>query len=70
MYFLNSQGTLCHIIEDLRSGEAPAPCGSKADRVDIVRYHEGKTNRLLTEKPPDIPLCKHCQKGMTWARAI
>ena len=70
MYFLNSQRTLCHIIEDMRSGEAPDPCGAKADRADIVRYHKGKENRLLAEKPAHIPLCKHCQKGLIWARAV
>lgn len=68
MYFLNSQRTLCHIIEDIRTGEAPDPCGSKARKLDILRYQEGKPNKLLIVKPQDIPLCKHCQKGMAWAR--
>ena len=64
MYFLNSQRTLCHIIADMRTGEAPDPCGSKAQKYDIQRYHKGEPNSLLQDKPPDIPLCKHCEKGM------
>lgn len=68
MYFLNSQRTLCHVIEDIRTGDAPDPCGSKADKLDILRYQEGKPNKLLIVKPQDIPLCKHCQKGMASAR--
>jgi len=70
MYFLNSHRTLCHILEDIRTGEAPAPCGSKANKSDILRYHEGKPNNLLPERPADIPLCKHCEKGMAWMNAV
>jgi hypothetical protein len=70
MYFLNSQRTLCHILEDIRTGEAPDPCGSKAYKVDILRYQEGKPNGLLIEKPADIPLCKHCEKAVAWMRAV
>ena len=70
MYFLNSQRTLCHIVEDVRTGEAPDPCGSKANKLDILRYHEGKPNNLLTVKPLDIPLCKHCEKAMAWMREV
>jgi hypothetical protein len=68
MYFLNSQRTLCHIIDDLRTGEAPDPCGQKAGKLDILFYHKGKPNNLLPEKPAEIPLCKHCQKGRAWMR--
>ena len=70
MYFLNSERTLCHIIEDIRTGEAPDPCGSKANKVDILRYREGKQHNLLPQKPADIPLCKHCEKGLAWQRAV
>ncbi len=70
MYFLNSQRTLCHIIEDMRTGEAPNPCGSRAFKLDILNYQEGKPNKLLEVKPPDIPLCKHCEKDMAWVRAV
>lgn len=62
MYFLNAQRTLCHIMEDLTSGEAPDPCGSKAHRNDLRRYQEGKSSNIFTEKPFNIPLCKHCEK--------
>jgi hypothetical protein len=68
MYFLNSQGTLCHLIEDMKTGKAPDPCGSKAHKADILRYREGKPSHLLSVKPKNIPLCKHCQKGVEWAR--
>jgi hypothetical protein len=70
MYFLNSQRTLCHMIEDMRTGKAPDPCGSKAPKFDIIRYLEGKPNHLLQVKPSDIPLCKHCEKAIAWARAL
>jgi hypothetical protein len=68
MYFLNSQRTLCHIIEDVRTGEAPDPCGSKASKFDLLRQREGKPNGLLSKKPQDIPLCKHCEKAVMWMR--
>jgi hypothetical protein len=69
MYFLNAQRTLCHVIEDIRTGEAPDPCGSRADKLDILKYREGKPNNLLKDKPPEIPLCKHCEKAMAWTSA-
>ena len=64
MYFLNSDRTLCHVIGNIKTGEAPDPCGSKASKFDVQRYLEGKPNHLLAEKPPDIPLCKHCAKSI------
>ena len=69
MYFLNSQRTLCHMIEDMKTGEAPDPCVKKAYKLDILRYQRGEPNNLLPEKPADIPLCKHCQKSqvLAWA---
>jgi hypothetical protein len=63
MYFLNAQRTLCHIIEDIRSGEAPDPCGSKVHRAHLQRYLNGKPSHVVVEKPPNVPLCKHCEKG-------
>jgi hypothetical protein len=63
MYYLNSQRTLCHILEDVRTGEAPDPCGIKARKFDLLRYRDGRPGRILPEKPPDIPLCQHCQKA-------
>jgi len=69
MYFLNAQRTLCHVIEDIRTGEAPDPCGSKANKLDVLKYREGKPNGLLKDKPPGIPLCKHCEKAMAWTSA-
>jgi hypothetical protein len=68
MYFLNSQRTLCHIVEDVTTGEAPDPCGSKASKFDLLRLREGKPNGLLPEKPADVPLCKHCEKALELMR--
>jgi hypothetical protein len=67
-FFLNQQRTLCHILENDETGEAPNPCGAKANKIDLIRYQAGKSNSILLDKPPDIPLCKHCQKGMDWIR--
>lgn len=64
MYFLNASRTLCHIIGDMRSGKAPEPCGAQAHKTDLLRYQKGAPNNLLKVKPQNIPLCKHCQKGM------
>ena len=70
MYFLNSKGTLCHIVDDVRTGKAPDPCGSKANRLDVLRYLEGKPSNLLAMKPSGVPLCKHCEKGASEVNAI
>jgi hypothetical protein len=70
MYFLNSQLTLCHIIEDMRTGEAPDPCGSKVKKFDLIRHQQGKPSSILPAKPEDVPFCKHCEKAMAWMRAI
>jgi hypothetical protein len=67
MYFFNREGTLCHILEDRESGKAPAPCGSQASRAELVRLRNGRPSaQIVTEKPADIPLCKHCQKAEAW----
>lgn len=66
MYFLNSSGTLYHILEDIRTGEAPDPCGAKVKQYELARYQEGKPSRILSDKPKDIPFCKHCEK--LWRR--
>jgi hypothetical protein len=64
MYFYTQQGAVCHILEDIATGTAPAPCGAKASKFELMRIHAGKpTSRILTEKPANVPLCKHCQKA-------
>jgi hypothetical protein len=68
MYFLNAQRTLYHMIEDMRTGKAPDPCGSKAHKSDLLRYQTGKPHNLLNVKPQDVPLCKHCEKSAAWTR--
>jgi hypothetical protein len=69
MYFLNAQRTLCHIIEDIETGEAPDPCGSKAAKIDLLKHQQGKPSKLLPVKPQDVAFCKHCEKAMAWMRA-
>jgi hypothetical protein len=67
-YFLNQERTLCHIIKDIRTGEAPDTCGAQAPKSDIINYRYGKPHGLLEKKPVTIPLCMGCEKGMAWAR--
>lgn len=69
-YFLNVAGTLCHILDNKETGEAPDPCGAKARKLDLIIYREGKSNRILLSRPTGIPLCKHCEKALKWARAV
>jgi hypothetical protein len=70
MYFLNAEGTICHVIEDIRTGKAPEPCGFKAHKIELLNYHKGKPTRLLKQKPPQVPLCKHCEKAGVWTRDV
>jgi hypothetical protein len=65
MYFIKSGRQVCHILEDEFDGSAPAPCGSKAEKYDLYKYNEGKpTANIVAVKPPDLPLCKHCEKAV------
>lgn len=68
MYFLDSRRTLCHIIRDMKSGEAK--CGNKDGKEHVINYRYGRPHGLLEEKPEDIPLCANCAKGTTSGRAI
>jgi hypothetical protein len=68
MYFLNSQRTLCHVIEDMMTGKTP--CGTKDGKVEVISYRYGQLHRLLKQKPPNIPLCKECENGMAGKRPI
>ncbi len=70
MYFLSPDGMRYHLLEDVRTGEAPDPCGSRASKIDLLRHHAGKPNDLLRDKPQDIPLCKHCEKALAWMRDV
>jgi hypothetical protein len=64
MYFFTNQGAVCHILEDNDGGKAPAPCGAKLTRLELLRLHTGMpTSKVTGEKPINIPLCKHCQKA-------
>jgi hypothetical protein len=67
MYFYTKGGAVCHILEDQETGKAPAPCGSKAGKLELLRFQAGKlTGQIVSEKPPHIPLCKHCQKSAAY----
>jgi hypothetical protein len=71
MYFIKLRGTVCHILEDVDTGQAPAPCGTTADRSTMFSYRSGKpTPKVMTEKPTNIPLCKHCQKAERWMSGV
>jgi hypothetical protein len=64
MYFIKSGSHVCHILEDEFDGRAPSPCGAKADKLDLLKYNDGKTTaNIVAAKPADVPLCKHCQKA-------
>ena len=64
MYFFTNQGAVCHILEDIEDGKAPAPCGARLTRVELLCLQAGMpTSKILDEKPVEIPLCKHCQKA-------
>jgi hypothetical protein len=64
MYFFTKQGTVCHILDDNEAGKAPAPCGAKLTRLELMRFHAGiPTSKVTDEKPINIPMCKHCQKA-------
>lgn len=69
-YFLNETRTLCHILEDKETGEAPDPCGTKARKIDLMRYRRGEPSGILPAKPGNIPLCKHCEKAVKWMVAV
>jgi hypothetical protein len=64
MYFYTQQRAVCHILEDIETGRAPAPCGSRVGKLELMRIQAGKpTGRIVAEKPSNVPLCKHCQKA-------
>lgn len=64
MYFIKRGSQVCHILEDEFEGSAPAPCGTKADKIDLIKYSDGKrTDNIVAAKPANIPLCKHCEKA-------
>jgi hypothetical protein len=64
MYFFTSQGAVCHILDDSEDGKAPAPCGAKLSRLELLRLRAGMPTKKVTgEKPVNVPLCKHCEKA-------
>ena len=64
MYFTRQLGKVCHVL-DGKTGRAPAPCGARLGRVALLRLRAGEPSRfIMTEKPLDTPLCKHCQKSL------
>ncbi|HEX8491939.1 MAG TPA: hypothetical protein VF658_03795 [Pyrinomonadaceae bacterium] len=69
-YFLNKPRTLCHILEDDATGEAPDPCGARASKFDLLNHQKGQPSGFLPQKPESIPLCKHCEKAIAWMRAV
>jgi hypothetical protein len=61
MYFMKRGKEVYHVLEDDRDGQAP--CGVKADRLDLIKLWAGReTPQIMAEKPAGVPLCKHCEK--------
>ena len=62
MYFIKRGKTICHILEDTSDGKAP--CGVCADKLDLIMLWAGRpTPSIMAERPPDVPLCKHCEQA-------
>ena len=62
MYFIKRGKVVCHVLEDTNDGKAS--CGVYADKLDLIRLWAGRpTPQITTERPADIPLCKHCAKA-------
>jgi len=63
MYFMTRGGSVCHVLHDERTGAAP--CGAKPEKWGLICYRAGKpTPLIVTEKPANVPLCKHCEKQL------
>lgn len=69
MYFTKPRRVVCHIMEDADAGRAPAPCGSRVDKMDWMKYLKGKPSpNISTKQPAGVPLCKHCEKASEWRK--
>ena len=64
MFFTGGKSSVFHILADRRGGTAPAPCGMKLARYDLLMLQRGTpTPHVLKVKPSEAPLCKHCEKS-------
>jgi hypothetical protein len=64
MFFTGGKSSVYHILADRREGTAPAPCGTRLTRYDLLMLQRGRpTRQVFQEKPPEAPLCKHCEKS-------
>jgi hypothetical protein len=64
MFFTGGKSSVYHILANRREGTAPAPCGMRLARYDRIMLQRGApTSHVLKEKPPEAPLCKHCEKS-------
>jgi hypothetical protein len=64
MFFTNGKSSVFHVLANSREGTAPSPCGTRLARYDLAMLAQGKpTSHVLKEKPPEAPLCKHCEKS-------
>lgn len=65
MYFIKTHGKVWHILEDEFDGRAPAPCGARAEQLDLSKHKAGEpTANISAGRPADVPLCKHCEKAI------
>jgi hypothetical protein len=61
MYFIKRGKVVCHVLEDVCEGKAL--CGAQADKLDLIKFWAGRpTPSITAERPPDVPLCKLCEK--------
>ena len=64
MFFIGPKSSVYHILADRREGTAPAPCGMRLARYDLLMLQRGTpTPQVFKEKPPGAPICKHCVKS-------
>ena len=64
MFFTDSKSSVYHILANSREGTAPAPCGMKLPKYDLIMLQRGTpTPQVVKDRPPGTPLCKHCEKS-------
>ena len=64
LFFTNGKGSVYHILANQEEGTAPLPCDARLHPYDLLLLRQGRpTPHVVKEKPPGVPLCKHCEKS-------
>jgi hypothetical protein len=64
MFFVKHGGNVYHIMTDVAEGLTV--CGHKVSRIALTLFKAGReTENISRQRPERLPLCKHCQKGIT-----